>query len=338
MRQQLSYVIDWWQLAKELSPGRLINVLKLYGSFTFSRLTRRIIHRGAPWAVAIEPTTVCNLRCPECQSGKGNLTRNHGSMTIERFKAIMQMLPKSTMYLTLYFQGEPMLHPNFYEMVRHARQRRLYVSTSTNGHFLNDQQARQTVESGLSRIIISLDGVDENTYSRYRVGGDFETVTKGIENLVRWKSALRVTTPLIVIQFLVFRYNQDQISKMRTLVNKLKADVFVIKSAQHYDLTKENPLIATRSQYSRYVKLSDGSFRPKNASNTFCWRSWSTCVITWDGKILPCCYDKDAQHSYGTLKEGNFNALWNSPTAWAFRKQLKMNRKSVDICSNCNER
>lgn len=338
MRQFLKYLKDLWQLARLLTPGRLLNLFWLYGSYSLTRFTSRMIHRGAPWAIAIEPTTVCNLQCPECQSGNGNLTRNNGSITIERFKEIVHSLPKSTFYLTLYFQGEPMLHPNFYEMVHYARKQRLYVSTSTNGHFLNDNEARQTVESGLNRIIISLDGIDAATYTKYRVGGDFEKVIHGIENLVRWKSILRSPTPLIVIQFLVFRFNQGQIGAMRTLVKKLNADIFVAKQAQHYDLANENPLLTTLRRYSRYIKSGDGSLRLKSTGNSCCWRAWASCVITWDGVVLPCCFDKDARHSYGIMKAGNFNALWNGSIACAFRNQIKTNRKSVDICSNCNQR
>jgi pyruvate-formate lyase-activating enzyme len=86
-----------------------------------------------------------------------------------------------------------------------CRDKGIYTATSTNAHYLNDQNARRTVESGLDRLIISLDGTTQDVYQQYRVGGKLEKVLEGTRNVVRWRRELKSSTPRIIFQFLVVR-------------------------------------------------------------------------------------------------------------------------------------
>jgi MoaA/NifB/PqqE/SkfB family radical SAM enzyme len=194
-----------------ITPGRLINLVRLFFSYYLSRITGRLRHRGNPFTASIEPTTSCNLRCPECPSGLRKFTRASGNISLELFHKVVDQLHPDLLYLNLYFQGEPYLHPSFFQMVKYAGIKNIYTSTSTNGHFLTDEAAKNTVESGLDRIIISLDGLDQETYEKYRIGGSFDKVVEGIRNLVRWKKMLRSPTPFIILQFIVLRTNEQQL-------------------------------------------------------------------------------------------------------------------------------
>src|SRR5205085_9820154 len=129
------------------------------------------VHRGMPISIGIEPTTSCNLRCPECPSGLRSFTRPTGMLDESLFKKVIDELRDTHTYLTFYFQGEPYLHPDFLSLVRYAADRKIFTSTSTNAHYLNDANARATIESGLDRLIISIDGTTQETYESYRVGG-----------------------------------------------------------------------------------------------------------------------------------------------------------------------
>ena len=84
------------------------------------------------------------------------------------------------MYLIFYFQGEPYLNPDFLDMVKYASGKKIYTATSTNAHYLNDANARRTIESGLDRLIISIDGTTQETYQQYRVGGHLNKVLEGL--------------------------------------------------------------------------------------------------------------------------------------------------------------
>jgi len=329
---------DNLNLLSKLSPGRALNAFRILLSYYFSRYSGRVKHLGNPFSVSIEPTTSCNLRCPECPSGLRQFSRNTGKISLELYRDIVDQLHKDLVYLILYFQGEPYLHPLFFRMTEYARERKIYTMTSTNAHFLTDKLARKTVESGPDKIIISLDGLDQETYEHYRVGGSFEKVIEGTKNLVRWKKALKSRRPFIVLQFIVFSANEHQVPHVKKLARELGVDKLELKTAQVYNYEEGNPLIPQNEAFSRYKKGKDGLFRIDNPLNNHCLRMWRGCVITWDGLVVPCCFDKDATHRLGNLKTEKFHEIWRGEAYDDFRKKLFSARKEIDICRNCTER
>lgn len=290
-----------------------------------------------PMALSIEPTTACNLACPECPSGLKMFSRPTGNLQMELNKKIINELSPWLLYINYYFQGEPFIHPHFLEMVRYAASKRIFTSASTNAHFLDDETARKTVESGLDRLIVSIDGTSQDTYQQYRINGDLRKVVEGTKNIVRWKKTLRSKTPHLIFQFLVVRPNEHQVDDVFALAKELGVDEVRIKTAQVYQYENGNPLIPENEAYSRYRKNSDGTYSLKNKLQNHCWRMWSSSVITWDGKVVPCCFDKDATHRLGDLKNQSFRSIWNSVDYLSFRKAVLRSRKEIDICSNCSE-
>jgi radical SAM protein with 4Fe4S-binding SPASM domain len=238
----------------------------------------------------------------------------------------------------MYFQGEPYLHPGFHAMVAYARSKKIYVATSTNGHYLNDENAEATIRSGLNRLIISLDGTDQQTYSRYRIGGDYNTVTAGVKRLASWKQKLGVKHPYIIIQFLVLSTNEHQSEAIRKLGMELGADEVQLKTAQLNSFTSGNPLMPGDKKFSRYIALPDGTFKPSGKLRNRCFRMWTSPVITWDGEVVPCCFDKNADYQMGKIGTANFKEIWKSPEYEKFRTHIRYSRKSVDMCCNCQQR
>lgn len=253
------------------------------------------------------------------------------------FERTIDQLANHLMYLTFYFQGEPYLNPDFLKMVAYAHKKKIYTSTSTNAHYLNDANAKATIESGLNRMIISIDGTTQETYEQYRVGGNLEKVIEGTKNIIRWKRELKSKTPHIVFQFLVVKPNEHQLQDVKLLAEKLGVDEVIFKTAQVYDFENGNELIPDNEKYSRYKKGADGKWRIKNKLLNQCWRMWNGCVITWDGKVVPCCFDKDAYHTLGTLQTESFNSIWKSKSYNDFRSAILRSRKEIDICANCSE-
>jgi radical SAM protein with 4Fe4S-binding SPASM domain len=324
-------------LLKKLSFKKLSNAFQVYRSFHLSRRSGIDKHKGFPISISIEPTTSCNLRCPECPSGLRSFSRPIGMLQQELFEKIINQLSDKLIYLTFYFQGEPYLNPEFLKMVNIAHKRKVFTSTSTNAHYLNDANAKATIESGLDRLIISIDGTTQETYEQYRVGGDLSKVIEGTKNIVKWKNQLRSKTPHIIFQFLVVKPNEHQLEEVKHLANELGVDEVKFKTAQVYDYENGNPLIPDNEQFARYKKGIDGKWRIKNELLNQCWRMWSSCVITWDGKIVPCCFDKDAKYQLGSLQETTFEEIWNSEPYNKFRASVLKSRKEIDICANCSE-
>lgn len=329
---------DTLRLLSKLTVRKAWNGAKVLGSYYWSKFTKRPVQWGLPLSVALEPTTSCNLRCPECPSGLRAFTRPTGMLQNEFFKNTIDQLHKDVFYLIFYFQGEPYLNPAFLNMVQYASQKGMYTATSTNAHYLNDENARKTVESGLDRLIISIDGTTQDVYQQYRVGGKLEKVLEGARNIVKWKKELNSKTPFVFFQFLVVKPNEHQIEEVKKLAKEVGVDEVRFKTAQVYDYENDpHQLIPTIGKYSRYRRNKEGKTVIKNALNNHCWRLWHAPVITWDGLVVPCCFDKDADHRMGELKGKSFREVWYSENYRQFRKDVLRGRGNIDICANCSE-
>jgi radical SAM protein with 4Fe4S-binding SPASM domain len=331
------YPADVLNFVSKLSLRRIWNFGLVLSSYYLTKWTRRPIQWGLPVTVSIEPTTACNLRCPECPSGLRSFTRETGNLKEDFFRRTIDDLHRELFYLIFYFQGEPYINPKFLDMVRYAHDRRIFTTTSTNGHFLSDENARKTVESGLDRLIISVDGTTQETYEQYRIGGNLEQVLQGARNIVAWKRKLGARHPHIIFQFLVVKPNEHQISDIYRLAQKTGVDEVKLKTAQVYDYRQGNPLIPTNDRYARYRQQPDGTWDVKHALTNHCWKLWHSCVITWDGMVVPCCFDKDAKYRLGDLRQTDFRSLWHSPAYNAFRRDILKGRDQIEICKNCTE-
>ncbi len=223
-------------------------------------------------------------------------------------------------------------------MVKYAHSKKIYTATSTNAHYLNDAKAKATVESGLDRLIISIDGTTQDVYQSYRVGGNLNKVIEGAKNIVKWKKELNSKTPFVFFQFLVVKPNEHQIEDIKKLAKEIGVDQVRFKTAQVYDYENDpNQLIPNIDKYSRYKKDKQGNMKIKSGLQNHCWRLWSGNVITWDGLVVPCCFDKDATHQLGNLKMQSFKDVWQNPNYQQFRSELMTSRKNIDICANCSE-
>ncbi len=331
------YIKDVLGFAKKMTIRRAVNALGLITSFYLTKWLRKPIQWGLPMTISIEPTTACNLRCPECPSGLRIFSRETGNLKEDFFRATIDDLYKDLIYLIFYFQGEPYINPKFLEMVKYASDKGIYTITSTNGHFLNDENARKTIESGLDRMIISVDGTTQEVYENYRKEGKLETVLQGARNVVKWKKELKSSTPHIIFQFLVVKPNEHQIPEIYKLGKEIGVDEVKLKTAQVYNYEQGNDLIPTIDKYSRYKQKEDGTYMVKNELLNHCWKLWHACVITWDGLVVPCCFDKDATHKLGDLKQLKFREVWKGDSYQAFRTSLLKGRDQIDICTNCTE-
>jgi len=317
---------------------RAWNASRVTASFYLSKWSGKPVQWGYPVSISVEPTTSCNLRCPECPSGLRAFTRPTGMLQNNFFRDTIDQLSRDLFYLVFYFQGEPYLNPEFLDMVRYASLKRIYTATSTNAHYLNDENARKTVESGLDRLIISIDGTTQQVYQQYRVGGNLEKVIAGAKNIVAWKKRLGSRKPFVIFQFLVVKPNEHQVEEIKILAKEIGVDEVRFKTAQVYDYANDpNNLIPETQRFSRYKRDKEGRYQLKNKMSNHCWRLWHATVITWDGMVVPCCFDKDATHRLGDLKGMPFRDIWNNSDYKSFRTQVLSSRKNIDICSNCSE-
>ncbi|MDZ7317186.1 MAG: radical SAM protein [candidate division KSB1 bacterium] len=323
------------QVLRALTLRRIWNAAVNSASFALSALLRRPIVWGMPVIINIEPTNLCNLRCPLCTTGSGQMQRPRGKLNFELYRRLIDELAPRAIYVTLYHQGEPYLHPLFNRMVAYAKSKGLYVTTSSNGHYFTAETAEDVVRSGLDSMIISLDGVSQESYARYRVGGDLSKVLDGIRCLTAAKKRLHSRTPYLFVQFLVMRHNESEIPAMKQLATELGVDRLLIKTTQVGNAKEAVEWLPEDEEYRRY-RLDDGRLEVKRGKGV-CPRPWLTTLMDWDGVVVPCCFDKNAEHPFGNLNAvASFRELWHNQAYRNFRRQILRSRPAIDICRTCN--
>lgn len=319
-----------------VTRNKIKNLLKNRVSYAISNISKSGKISGMPVSLSIEPAAICQLRCPECALGSNQLIRSNKLMDFDLYKRIIDEVGPNLLYLLLYFQGEPFLSPTIFDMITYANTKNIYTATSTNAQNINQTVASKIVKSGLKKIIISLDGVTQETYETYRVGGNLNKTLQAIEFINAEKKAQNSRFPAIELQMIVFRHNEHEIEAFKKIAQKMKVQKITIKTAQIYNYTEKTELIPTIKKYSRY-KTINGNWELKKKLHNRCLRMWQSAVITTDGELLPCCFDKNADFSYGNLNKYSVKELWNNDKALSFRKRILSNRKSIDMCQNCSE-
>lgn len=289
-----------------------------------------------PISFSIEPTNHCNLKCPECPSGLGTLTRQLGLLKLDDFKNWIDQIKDTGFYVQLFFQGEPYINKNLSEMIKYAQQKKIYVSISTNGHFINEDNTDKILKAAPDKLIYSVDGLDEETYQNYRVGGTFAQVDSALRNLVKRKRELKLKKPFIEFQFIVMKQNEHLLEKVKEYCKEVGVDKLVFKTMQISSYENALKFLPTNKKYSRYI-VENNSFEIKYEVKNHCFALWRTAVITWDGQVVPCCFDKDADFTMGNLNGKSFYEIWNSENYNKFRQSILTDRKQNKMCTNCTE-
>ncbi|MBN2829698.1 MAG: SPASM domain-containing protein [Candidatus Cloacimonetes bacterium] len=313
---------------------KLWNSALLYTSYAFSVVLRKPLVWGYPPAVMIEPTDVCNLKCPLCPSGNGSLQRAKGFMTLEMYKCIIDQIKPYSYINVLWNQGESFLNPNFTEMIAYSSKMGLYTLASTNANIVMNHDS--IVKSGLGRLIVSIDGATQETYNKYRVNGNLDLVINNVKALMEAKKRLKSDTPVIELQFLVMKHNEHEIEAIRRLADELKVDQLRLKTVQIYSKEDVYTYLPENPKYRRY-KINGDNFELKFGIRNRCRRIWTNPVINWNGDMAVCCFDKEGSIKLGNIKDYSFIELWKGRKFMAFRKAILTNRKQFDICLNCGE-
>ncbi len=215
--------------------------------------------------------------------------------------------------------GEPLMNPEIYEMIRCCKRKGLRVLLSTNGTFLNEENSRRLLETGLDYLIFSFDGATKETYEKYRAGAHFEKVRDNLLSFFKMKRAMKSRTHC-VIQMLVLKETQSETKALKKLWNSEGAEVRF----------KPNMLLGEEFSIPRPLKNPALLKKP-------CFHLWrSNMVVRVDGVVYPCCW------SYGTLPIGDLRTqsldeVWNSTAMVALRqKHATGDAAQIPTCLNCS--
>lgn len=299
-----------------------------------------------PSTIMIEPANICNLRCPACPTGAGKLNRPPRTMSFDEFKHVLDQALDPPGYLrqvTLFNYGEPFLCKDLLRMTRYAADKGLRTFTSSNGHFFTtDMIAEAVVASGLSELIICLDGADQETICRYRRNADFEEILQGIRRILAARARMGAATPVVELQFIVMKHNEHQSAAMRRIAEDLKVDRFIEKTvavdASDPDFQRlADELLPRDLSASRYERLPDGSCALKGDPPPGCEYVYSTMVVNSNGDVVPCCYDVNSDFIMGNVFRQPLDEVWRGERFAAFRERFVAGRGAVRMCRHCPE-
>ena len=318
-----------------LTKSRVSNAIRCYWNYALSRMGLvRISH--APLFVSVEPAAVCQLKCPECPVGRrdGGISESRHTdrlMSVDLFRKVLEEVKEYAHTMQFYFQGEPLLNKDLATMIAEAHEAGLYTIVSTNAQAMTEEMAEALVQAGLSRIIVSMDGLTQATYGAYRIGGDIEKAKAALRYLREAKEQCGGKT-VIELQCLRLKTNEYEWVELKRQYKALGADCLSLKTAQLYNYENGHDLMPSDARYSRYEQGADGSYHRKKRSRG-CLRVWSGVVVTTTGEVLPCCYDKSHAYSYGNIQDAPIAKLFKNEKAMAFRRAAMSEQPK--ICQEC---
>lgn len=316
----------WFNKLALIDWRRLCNFVKIAVAHWHAQISGKISLQ-LPYALSLELASVCNLKCPQCPVGLGLIKRDRAFIDVSLATKLIDEFAPHGFVLNLYFQGESLLHKDFGIITTHAANKRLFTILSTNAHFLNQETALSIVSSGLHRVIISIDGYNQNSYERYRSGGDVELAWRGLQLLVDARMKLHSGWPEILVQTVVNRYNEDDLGRIRSKAKGMGADKVVFKTMQIYD--NHSNWAPRNAKYSRY---RSGQLIKEPAKK--CFRAFSSMVVTSDGLFVPCCFDKFGNHGFG---RSDLRSMAFSDVRRAFLRKIYHDGAMHNICTNCPE-
>ena len=294
-------------------PKAYLNILKLRVNM---KLKRNAV-RNYPVAAFIEPTLYCNLRCPACPTGLRLGLRPTAAIDEELFKTAIDEIGDYLFQLNMYNWGEPLLHKRTPEMIRYAKDKDIRIILSTNLSIpLSDEYIERLVNSGLDRMLVSLDGVTQETYSKYRRSGDINLVRENVRRIGEAKKRLGLETPTLVWQFLVFRHNEHEIEIARSIYKSWGLDEFTAFGAEMpmepHDEGFEPSTIPMYNIYHPDHVLQKTGLQQMTSERSCSWL-YGVLVLNPNGKVSPCCAVPSEQFDFATYtKTDKFFDVWNS--------------------------
>lgn len=278
------------------------------GEISFLLKTKKVW--GYPTHIQIEPSLVCNLRCPMCYTTTHNV--KGGLMSFDNFKSIMDEVGDYMLFLHFWGWGEPFMNKEIFSMIKYAKNKGIKVITSTNGHFLQtEEEIDKLIDSGLDALIFAMDGADQETYEKYRQNGDLERILKNLKLLVKRKMERGVVCPVVNLRMLVSRENEEQILKMKKLAKETCVDIFTLKSlSSHGNKNLWEETLPTNHEYRRFEYDNKGE--PIRKEN-LCKRMWNHPFIYYDGTVTTCVFCLKDELPVGNVFSSNgsdFSRIW----------------------------
>jgi radical SAM protein with 4Fe4S-binding SPASM domain len=331
LRGRFPFTFDGVPLIAEGLPFRKrMNLLK--GGVDMLLRSERCL--GLPPTIQIEPTNICNLKCPLCPTGTDTMKRTKGFMSLETFKRILDELGSTLVFVVLYGWGEPFLNKKMPNFIEECTSRNILTFSSTNGHCLQTlDDALRVVDAGLNSLVIAIDGSTQETYTNYRKCGDVEKVKRCAALIEKAKIRRGSKFPYTNLRIVVTRNNIADLPNVERLAHSLGVNMFSYKSVGSLCQTEGFKSYEPGEESMRRYEYKDDtrSARPPIQ----CPFPFRQPTVFWDGTVVGCEFDYNLQIPWGKIGEHDFGEIWNISQATRLRTSIRNGRDRPEFCSLC---
>jgi radical SAM protein with 4Fe4S-binding SPASM domain len=326
----LQYLPRLWALLKDRPKGW--RSLVYNSAMAKARLAGPLM---MPVHITIEPTNLCNARCPVCETGNGSMARKDGMLDFDLYKKFIDEVAPTTAVLMYYFMGEPFLHKRSYEMIRYAREKGIYVDTCTNGDFVD---AAGTIYSDVNEINFQIGGMTQKTHEIYRVKSNIDKIHKNLYALIEERRKNPKSSVQINVGFIVMSHNEHEIPSFLQWAKEIGIDQANIIDPCVRNMEEGDAFLPKNKKYWFYDEKAyqKGVLKPKHVPNNECPWVWNTVLVNWDGSVVPCCRDPHGLHVFGNAFERPLREIWNGAEITDFRRKILTQQGKVEICNLCS--
>lgn len=324
----------------------VFNLFKLTRKFNrslieFCRRHKNINLLLYPAELMVEPTNLCNASCPLCPTGSKQLGRHKGFLSFKLFKKIVDDGKFYLESILLWNLGEPFLNKDIYSIIQYAKRHNIHIMSSSNGYAIRTPgSVNRLLESGIDRLIIGVDGVDQKTFSLYRKGLVYAKVLKGLKLVQKQKKVFKIDKPIIEFQMILMKQNSHQLDKAYALAKKLETEFRLKYVNLNMVSDEEKKKYLPEDSRSHVYKLINKKALFKEKKNNLPCVIWDGMVINWDGGVNPCIFDYYSKINLGNVEDTSLIKVWRGEMFKKLRKSVITHKASVTICKNCpiNER
>ena len=301
---------------------------------------------GMPTSIVVDPTNHCQLECPLCPTGRGDTSVAYGLFKLDKYKKVIDVFGKWVQTVTFFAFGEPLLNKSFIEMTQYTSQspHKIRSMTNVNLNTITDEQIKGLVTSNLDQVHASIDGVTQEVYEKYRVGGNLEVVFDNLKKLIAAKKLYKSNTT-IKWAFLVNKYNEHQVGTAKKMASDFGAAFEPVYLKTNLKEDYLNPVDKMIDKYSEWLPDNpeynhynmDTKTRKRNMK--FCRKPWKQTAINWNGDVFPCEHvHTEEKDRMGNIFEQDFAEIWNGEKYVAARKELLDQPNDLEtICHTCKK-
>jgi radical SAM protein with 4Fe4S-binding SPASM domain len=303
---------------------------------------QKTILRCLPYYFIVDVCNVCNLRCPLCPTGNTTIARRQAMLSLDQYKDVFDRIKEYALVVSFYNHGEPLLNPDVFSIIEHTHRSRVGTNISSNFNWPQPVDINDFIRSGLDYVTVSLDGVTQEAYQKYRVRGDIAEVFDNLRRLISAKKALKSKTPFVEWQFIVFKHNEHEMDQARKLASEIGVDLlrFISPGIPPEDMHKpelqekwmpDNPLY-----WERNPKLVE---ERGYVFDQACFYLYRSMFIYPGGGVTPCCFAHDDKQDFGNIYQNSVSEIWNNrmyrSARVLFSKTAPAEDRVETICDKC---